>query len=99
MTTPASAARDTDVLIIGGGFAGITAAWELSRLAKRVVLLEARDRLGGRAWLKKDGLGGLPLEMGGAWIDPKETYSWAEAQRYGMVMSASGFRLRARSMF
>lgn len=37
-----------DVVIVGGGFAGVTAARELSRDGKSVLILEARDRLGGR---------------------------------------------------
>ena len=39
-----------DVIVIGGGFAGVTAARELSVAGKAVELLEARDRLGGRTW-------------------------------------------------
>jgi monoamine oxidase len=71
-----------DVLIVGGGFAGVTAARELSHQARSVLLLEARDRLGGRAWCKPNGFNDVPLEMGGAWIDPRERYAWAEADRY-----------------
>ncbi len=37
-----------DVVIIGGGFAGVTAARELRKQGQRVLILEARDRLGGR---------------------------------------------------
>jgi NADPH-dependent 2,4-dienoyl-CoA reductase/sulfur reductase-like enzyme len=37
-----------DVVVIGGGFAGVTAARDLRRRGYRVLILEARDRLGGR---------------------------------------------------
>ncbi|MER7845186.1 FAD-dependent oxidoreductase [Kitasatospora sp. NPDC096077] len=40
---------EADVIVVGGGFAGITAARELKRSGRSVALLEARDRLGGRA--------------------------------------------------
>lgn len=38
-----------DVIVIGAGFAGLMAAYRLSRAGMRVVVLEARERLGGRA--------------------------------------------------
>jgi monoamine oxidase len=76
-----------DALIVGGGFAGLTAARELRRQGQTVLVLEARDRLGGRAWFKPNGFDGIPLEMGGAWIDPRERYVWAEAHRYRLELS------------
>jgi monoamine oxidase len=85
------AARSTqkvyDVLIVGGGFAGVTAARELRHQRKSVLLLEARDRLGGRTWFKANAFAGVALEMGGAWIDPRERYAWAEARRYGLSLA------------
>ena len=39
-----------DVVVIGGGFAGVTTARELTRRGHSVVVLEARDRLGGRTF-------------------------------------------------
>ncbi len=44
---------DFDILIIGGGFAGVTAARELSDGKRKIALLEAKDRLGGRAWFQE----------------------------------------------
>ena len=40
-----------DVVVVGAGFAGLTAARELSRQGLTVHILEARDRIGGRTWL------------------------------------------------
>ena len=39
---------DWDAIVVGGGFAGVTAARELDASGHRTLLLEARDRLGGR---------------------------------------------------
>ena len=75
-----------DVLIVGGGFAGVTAARELRRQGRSALLLEARDRLGGRTWFKPNGFDDVALEMGGTWIDPRERYAWAEAHRYGLEL-------------
>src|ERR1700752_2693015 len=41
---------DYDVIVLGGGFAGITAARDSSKNGYKTVVLEARDRLGGRTW-------------------------------------------------
>ena len=52
-----------DVIVIGGGFAGVTAAREASLRGRSVVLLEARDRLGGRTWTTA--WAGTTIELGG----------------------------------
>ena len=43
---------DADVIVVGGGFAGLRAARDLADAGRDVVLLEARDRLGGRTWTR-----------------------------------------------
>ncbi len=58
---------DVDVAVVGGGYAGLTAARRLQQAGKTVVVLEARDRVGGRIWTSRlpDG---TPVDRGGAWI-------------------------------
>ena len=61
---------DADVCVVGAGFAGLTAARRLRKSGKTVVVLEARDRVGGRVWMHHLS-DGTPVDRGGAWIAPK----------------------------
>lgn len=54
------------VLVIGAGLAGLRAAEVLAKAGRQVIVLEARDRVGGR--IRTDRSLGVPLEMGAAWI-------------------------------
>ncbi|MBK0421704.1 FAD-dependent oxidoreductase [Leucobacter sp. CSA2] len=72
---------DVDVVVIGAGFAGLVAARELGRAGKRVLVLEARDRVGGRTWT--DHRLGHDLELGGTWVHWVQPHTWAEMTRYG----------------
>ena len=60
-----------DVVIVGAGAAGLTAAHELKKAGLSVAVLEARDRVGGRLWT--DTIEGAMLEIGGQWISPDQT--------------------------
>jgi len=62
--------RLADVCVVGGGFAGLMAARALTRAHKEVVVLEARDRLGGRVHTLS--FEGAPLDLGGQWIGPTQ---------------------------
>lgn len=59
-----------DVVIVGAGAAGLTAANELKKAGLSVAVLEARDRVGGRLWT--DTIDGAMLEIGGQWISPDQ---------------------------
>lgn len=59
-----------DVLIIGAGAAGLTAANDLRKAGLSVAVLEARDRVGGRLWT--DVIEGAMLEIGGQWVSPDQ---------------------------
>ncbi len=65
------------VVVIGAGLAGLSAAEELRAEGAEVLVLEARDRVGGR--LEGGVVGGHPVELGGAWIGE------GHAQMYGLV--------------
>ncbi|GAB4431728.1 MAG: hypothetical protein OHK0015_18470 [Chloroflexi bacterium OHK40] len=55
-----------DVIIVGAGIAGLRAAQLLQQNGHGVLLLEARNRIGGRVWT--DDYNGLPLDLGASWI-------------------------------
>lgn len=56
-----------DVIVIGAGVAGLAAARMLQDQGEQVLVLEGRDRIGGRVWTDRS-LGGLPLDLGASWI-------------------------------
>lgn len=60
-----------DVAVIGAGVAGLAAARRLAAGGRDVVVLEARDRVGGRLWNTE--LGGEANELGGEWIAPYQS--------------------------
>ncbi|GAA2996348.1 flavin monoamine oxidase family protein [Actinokineospora diospyrosa] len=80
---------EVDVVVVGAGFAGLTAARDLGAAGRSVRVLEARDRIGGRTWYRTDLFDGVGLEMGGTWIVPEQTFVSAEVRRYGISVSDS----------
>jgi len=62
---------DTDAIVIGAGAAGLAAARGLASRSVRVVLLEARDRIGGRVWSRPVPRTATPVELGAEFIHGK----------------------------
>jgi monoamine oxidase len=74
--------NDTDVVIVGGGAAGLAAGRRLHDSGVRCLIIEARSRLGGRAWTVTDS-SGFALDLGCGWLHSAERNPWsaiAEAQ-------------------
>jgi monoamine oxidase len=66
--------RNADVVVVGGGFAGLTAALRVKQAGRSVILIEATPRLGGRTFTGRLTDGTL-FEIGGAWVSGTDTQS------------------------
>ncbi|WP_166880532.1 NAD(P)/FAD-dependent oxidoreductase [Salinibacterium sp. ZJ450] len=72
-----------DSIVVGGGLAGLIAARELSQAGLRTLLVEARDRLGGRT--NTADFAGQPIETGGTYWDPdREPLAREEFTKYNL---------------
>ncbi len=76
------AGTDADVLVVGAGFAGLSAARSLSEAGLDVVVIEARHRVGGRTHTVERS--GVTLDLGGQWIGPGQTHIVALADELGI---------------
>lgn len=80
---------DTEVVIVGGGAAGIAAGRRLAKAAIDYLLVEARPRLGGRAWTVSDA-SGVALDLGCGWLHSADRNPWtAVAQAQGRTLDTS----------
>lgn len=61
-----------DVVIVGAGFAGLAAARALKAAGRSVIIVDGRDRVGGRAYSEQVKLGGW-VDMGAQWLGPDQT--------------------------
>ena len=76
---------DVDVVVLGGGLAGLVAARDLTAAGRRVTVLEARDRLGGRTWTRRCPGPTSSVELGGTWVHPDaQPAIAAEIARYDL---------------
>ncbi len=77
----------SDIVIIGAGAAGLSAAVELSRAGLRVEILEARDRVGGRMFTLHDPTLNHPIELGAEFIHGLAAEIWLPVQQHNLQVT------------
>lgn len=75
---------ETEVCVIGAGFAGLAAARKLTAAGRDVILLEARDRVGGRVW-NREMSDGTVVSAGGTWLGKGQDRMFALCRDLGMA--------------
>lgn len=74
-----------DVVVVGGGFSGTQAAYDVEQAGLSCVLLEARHRIGGRSYSKKLRSGPGMIELGATWInETTQPKAYALTQKFGL---------------
>jgi monoamine oxidase len=73
---------DSEVVVVGAGFSGLTVARRLAEAGRRVVVLEARDRVGGRT--ETIDVEGTMVDVGGQWVGPGQDLLYALADDVGV---------------
>lgn len=86
--------KEADTIVIGSGLAGLSAAWEIAKRGRKVLVLEAEDVIGGRtsSWTEKDGMKmesglhkwlgiyrALPRLMKEVGVEPDDILTWVDA--------------------
>ncbi len=79
-------------MIIGAGAAGLAAARDLSAAGRRVVVLEARVRTGGRIWTYRDPSSSVPIEFGAEFVHGKSPSLWHLAERAHLKLQETSDR-------
>jgi monoamine oxidase len=75
--------NNPDVIIVGAGFSGLAAARKLHQAGKKVVVLEARNRLGGRVFTERYD-DDTYLDLGGQWIGPTQDRMYQLCREYNV---------------
>lgn len=79
-----------DVIVVGAGAAGLAAADELARAGRTVLVLEARERIGGRCWTRREPGLAVPIELGAEFIHGAAEATHALITKAGTTSVDSG---------
>jgi monoamine oxidase len=77
-------AKRADVVVVGAGFSGLTAARALAKAGKKIVVLEARNRVGGR--VKAGTIAGRTVDVGGMWAAATQTKILEVIKEFGFQL-------------
>src|SRR6185436_18147888 len=73
---------DTEIVVVGAGYAGLSAALHLHDAGVDCLVLEGSDRVGGRVYSEpRDS--GVVIDHGGQWVGPTQKHLLALAERFG----------------
>lgn len=76
--------KPVDVVVVGAGLSGLQAACDVQKAGLSCIVLEARDRVGGKTWTRETKNGKL-VDVGAAWInDTNQSKIYELAQRFGL---------------
>lgn len=81
MNTPDQSPLQVDAVVVGAGFAGLKAAHDLVNKGHSVVVLEGRDRVGGRVFTGE--VAGVKVDLGGTWVSHRHTAIREIAEQVG----------------
>src|SRR5437867_11564400 len=74
-----------DVIVVGAGASGLAAAAELARAGRSVLILEARERVGGRCWTRRMAGLEIPVELGAEFIHGEAEATHALLRQAGIA--------------
>src|SRR5215208_8161886 len=80
--------HETEVVVVGAGLAGLCAARDLAAADRAVLVLESRERVGGRLLNEEIGNGNV-VEVGGQWVGPTQNRVLALARELGLETFAT----------
>lgn len=71
-------------IVLGAGMAGLAAARTLADAGRLVTVLEARERIGGRVYTRRDLVDGVPIEMGAEYLHGERVPQWELVRKLGL---------------
>lgn len=88
-----------DLIVIGAGFSGLQAAYSAQQAGLSVVVVEARDRVGGKSWSVPLASNRGTADLGAAWVNPSKQHRiWSYAKQFGIDKDNTVQRLTGKAI-